>query len=71
MAGITLIIAEEKLTLWLAALDTVSGGQSVRIGDHEITYANLDKIQNQITFWDKQVKRLTRGGIKVTGATPV
>lgn len=70
MAGITLEQAEAKLTLWLTAEEAVASEQSYTIGDRTVTIANATEITNKIIFWDKQVKRLTRGGIRVTGGTP-
>jgi len=70
MAGITLAHAEAKLTLWMAADDAVTTSQAYIIGGRNLTRANAKEIRENIVFWDKQVKRLTRGGIRVTGATP-
>jgi len=71
MAGITLAQAEAKLTLWMAANDAIATGQSYSIAGRSLSRANLDEVQRQIEFWDRQVKRFTRGGIHVRGATPV
>ena len=71
MAGITLAIAESKLTLWLNALDAVATGQEYKIADRSLKRADLADIQAQIDFWDIKVQRLTRGGIKIIGGTPV
>lgn len=70
MAGITLAQAEAQLTAWLAASTAVASNQSYSIGDRTYTKADAVAIQAQLVFWDKQVKRLSRGGIKVTLATP-
>ena len=69
MAGITLAQAESKLTLWMAAMDKIAVGQSYNIAGRALTRANLDEVQRQVEYWDSQVKRLTRGGISVRGAT--
>ena len=69
MAGITLAQAEAKLTLWMAAMDKIAVGQSYNIAGRALTRANLDEVQRQVEYWDSQVKRLTRGGISVRGAT--
>jgi len=69
MAGITLEQAEAKLTTWLAAMDKIAVGQSYSIGSRTLTRANLGEVQKQVEYWDNQVKRLTRGGISVRGAT--
>ena len=70
MAGITLSQAEAQLTVWINASTAVAAGQEYRIGDRSLKRANLADIQSQITFWNAQVQRLTRGGIRVIGATP-
>lgn len=75
MAGITLVQAEAQLASWLAASTAVAAGQSYTISvggsSRSMTKADAAVIQKQITFWDRQVKRLTRGGLAVKGATPV
>ena len=75
MAGITLAQAETQLANWLAALEKISGGQSYTIstgaGSRTVQRADLESVQAQVTYWDNQVKRLTRGGIRVRGATIV
>ena len=70
MAGITLAQAEAQLTTWLAASTAVASGQSYSIGDRSLTRANAKEINDMIVFWDTKVQNLTRGGIKVYGATP-
>lgn len=75
MAGITLAQAEAKLQMWLDAMDAVAtGGQSYTIntggGSRQMTRANLAEIQNQVEYWDRTVKRLSRGGLRVRGVVP-
>ena len=70
MAGITLDQAQAQLTLWLAADSAVASGQSYSIGDRHLTRANATEITKKIDYWDMQVQRLTRGGIRVRGITP-
>lgn len=70
MAGITLAQAETQLASWLSADTAVATGQSYSIGGRSLTRANAKEIRDNIVFWDKQVKRLTRGGIRVRGGTP-
>jgi len=70
MAGITLAQAEAKLALWIAADDAVAKSQSYRVGDRTLTRADADLIDKRIDKWDRRVKRLSRGGIRVTGVTP-
>ena len=70
MAGITLAQAEPQLASWLAADTAVATGQSYSIAGRSLTRANAKEIRDNITFWDKQVHRLTRGGIRIRGGTP-
>lgn len=71
MAGITLAQAEAKLTLWMAADDAVASNQSYSIGDRSMTRADAGEIQGKITYWNNMVQKLSRGGIRVRGVTPV
>tara|TARA_Y100000310_G_scaffold342185_1_gene444179 strand:+ start:1853 stop:2068 length:216 start_codon:yes stop_codon:yes gene_type:complete len=70
MAGITLSNAETQLSQWLDALTAISTSQSYSIGGRSLTRANLSDVEKQVEFWDKKVKNLSRGGIRVRGATP-
>ena len=71
MAGITLSQAESQLSSWLAADSAVANGQSYSIAGRSVTRADASEIRENIQFWDRQVKRLSRGGIRVRGGTPV
>lgn len=71
MAGITLAQAEAKLDTYMAAADAVATGQSYDINGVSMTRANLTEIHNAIKFWDGQVKRLGKGGVRVNQITPV
>jgi hypothetical protein len=71
MAGITLAEAEAKLAIWMEADDKVASGQSYSIGGRSLSRADAEKIQGNIKFWDRKVKELTNGGIKVVAVTPV
>jgi len=71
MAGITLAQAEEQLTAWLDASKAVANGQSYTIAGRSLTRADAKEIRENIKFWDAQVKRLSRKGIRIRGATPV
>ena len=70
MAGVNLSDAEAHLASWLLADTAVSSGQSYSIAGRALTRANAAEIRTNITYWDSMVKRLTRGGIRVRGATP-
>lgn len=71
MAGITQAQAQSHLDEWLAADFAVSKGQAYSIGGRTLSRADAATIRANIEFWDRQVKRLSRGGIKVFGGTPV
>lgn len=75
MAGITLDQAQAQLDTWMAALSTIAErGQSYTVntggGSRTLTRANLREVQEQVTYWDTQCKRLSRGGMRVRGAVP-
>lgn len=70
MAGITLAIAEARLTEYLTAETKVLAGQKVVIDGTEMTRANLDAIQKGIEIWNGRVQRLTRSGIAVKQVIP-
>ena len=67
MAGITLANAETQLAYWLDADYKLSLGETVSMQGESVTRADT---QAKIEFWDKQVKRLSRGGIRISGGTP-
>ncbi|HAP66876.1 MAG TPA: hypothetical protein DCQ99_03485 [Nitrospinae bacterium] len=71
MAGITLTDAQTQLANWLTASTKVAQGQSYSISGRAVTRADAEEIRKQIIYWDRQVKRLTKGGITIKGATPV
>jgi len=70
MAGITLEQAEEKLTAYLTALDRVLTNQSYSIAGRSYTRADIEAIEDGIQIWDRQVKRLSRGGLYVKRVIP-
>jgi len=73
MAGITLEQAEAHLTLWLdlaAKLAENPHAQYVNQG-RSYTNADLGEVRANIEFWDKQCKRLNRGGPRVRGVMPL
>lgn len=71
MTGITQAQAESQLATWLSAAEKIAVNQSYTIQGRTYTRANLADVQSQIEFWDKQVKRLSRGGLRMTQVTPV
>ncbi len=70
MTGITTQQAQEHLDLWLAADMAVTKGQAYSIGSRSLTRANAKEIRDSITFWDKRVRDLSRGGIRITLGVP-
>lgn len=71
MAGTTLAEAEAQRAAWLAALTALATSQSYDMGGRRLTRVDAPEAQKLYVFWDKEVKRLTRGGrIRITGATP-
>lgn len=71
VAGITLAQAQAKLDQWMAADDALSRSQSYSIDGRTLTRADAGEVQSRIVFWDNQVKRLSRGGIRMTGGVPL
>lgn len=71
MAGITLAVAEARLTEYLAAEERVLAGQSYTINGRSLSRANLSEIQKGIDTWNNRVQKLTRGGSRVRQITPV
>jgi hypothetical protein len=67
MAGITLQQAEIQLALWLDADSKVSQRQAWVHQGRQFTAADAGEIRANIEFWDKQCKRLDRGGPRVRG----
>lgn len=70
MAGIELATAQTHLDLWLAADLAVADAQDYTIAGRSLTMADAEDIRKNITHWNSEVKRLTRGGIRIRGATP-
>lgn len=60
MAGITLAQAEAQLTLYIEAEAKILAGQRVRIGDKDLTRADLQFVQKGLSTWEARVQRLTR-----------
>ena len=78
MAGLTLEIANARLTAYLAAEEAVLLGQAVEIdtgsGRRKLTRADLSYIQKGIELWQGRVVSLERnagrGGIAVREVIP-
>lgn len=58
MAGITLEHAQAQLEAFLAASIAASNNQSYEFKGRKLTRANLAEIQENIEFWDGQVKKI-------------
>jgi hypothetical protein len=58
MAGITAAQAEAQLALYLAAETAVLSKQSYRIGERQLTLANLAEIQAGIKIWNERAQAL-------------
>lgn len=71
MAGITLAQAQTKLSESLTAYEKALNAEEYSIAGRSVKRADLDSLQKAITFWEKQVQRLSRSvkGLKVTGVT--
>jgi hypothetical protein len=59
----------------MAADDAVVNGQSYTFStsaaSRTLTRADAALIRENIEYWEGKVKRLTRGGLRIRGATPV
>lgn len=75
MAGITLAQAETKLSQAMTAYENALEAESYSIGDgnasRSVSRARLDDLQKAVEYWEARVSRLSRGGIRVRGVTPV
>jgi hypothetical protein len=71
MAGIDLTTAEARLTEYMNAEERILANQSYSIGERTLTRANLKEVRDGIAYWDRQVQRLSRGGIRTRLGTPV
>jgi len=59
MAGITLTQAEAQLAVWLDASTKIASGQEYEIDGRKMKRADLANVNQQIRYWDSQVKRLS------------
>lgn len=69
MPAITKAQAEAQLASWLAADTAVSQGQSYEHEGAKLTRADAQQIRTNIKYWNSEVQRLSRGGIRIMGAT--
>ncbi|MBN2321288.1 MAG: hypothetical protein JXR49_19570 [Acidobacteria bacterium] len=61
-------MAEAQLALWMEADAQVAKNQQWSYQGRTYTKADAGEIRANIEFWDKQCKRLARGGPRVRGA---
>ena len=76
MAGITLAQAQSNLDALQTAYNALIGGVasysiSTTGGSRSLSRRDLSELREEIKYWDTQVKKLTRGGITIRGATPI
>lgn len=65
MAGITLAQATTALSESMTARTKILNGQAYSVGGRSLTRADLRAVNEDIKFWNAEVKRLTRGGMRV------
>jgi hypothetical protein len=76
MAGVTLAQAQAKLDALQTTYNTLisidsSYSISTPVGSRAVSKRTLSELREEITYWDAQVKKLTRGGIGIRGVTPI
>lgn len=59
---LTLTDAREMLEAYIAAERAVLCGQTTRLGDRLLTYANLEEIRKGRQEWERKVDALAGGG---------
>lgn len=70
MTAISQETAEQKLAMWLEALDKIAAKQSYSINGRTLTHADLSKVEEQIRFWERRVIKAQRGGIRMRQVIP-
>jgi hypothetical protein len=70
MAGITQADAETRLAEYMTAEQKVLAGQEYTIGTRSLKRADLETIREGIQYWNGEVQRLSRGGMRIRGGTP-
>ena len=51
--------ANQNLEVWENAQQAVATGTSYSIGGRSLTRADINDINNQITYWRREIKRLS------------
>ena len=54
-----LTTANQNLEIWENAQKAVATGTSYSIGGRSLTRADINDINNQITYWRREIKRLS------------
>lgn len=73
MPAWTLEQAKQHLASWLEADAACATGQSYRIGTRSLTRADVSEIAERISFWKREVEKLSsgrRGGARVMRVVP-
>jgi len=70
MAGITLAQAQTLLDAAIVAYQAALTSQEYSRGGRHMKRAELSALSNDVQKWSRLVKKLDRGGIRITGATP-
>jgi 5-bromo-4-chloroindolyl phosphate hydrolysis protein len=70
MAGITLAQAETLLSAAITSYQAALTSQEYSKSDYRLVRAELKSLSDDVSKWEKLVQRLSRGGIRITGATP-
>ncbi len=70
MAGISLSQAQLLLDAAITAYQAALTSQEYSKGDRRLVRAELKQLSGEVSRWDREVKRLAGGGIKIIGATP-
>lgn len=63
-------IAQQRLDKYLEAEDAILRGQKYKIGDREMTRADLGFIQKGIDYWAKKVDTKNAGGMRFRRQVP-
>jgi hypothetical protein len=73
MASWTLAEAKDLLDAWIAADLALASGQTARVGQMTLTRVDEQRLASRITFWRREVERLTAGrgpGARIVRVVP-
>jgi len=71
MPGITLAQAQTLLDAAITAYQAALTSQEYSTGSRSLKRAELASLSSDVDKWSRMVSKLERGGIRITGATPV